>query len=73
MGGEVGPVADQEQSTTMRGMGEALTRMTTALELLDDSGAPADIAAHLDLAVHRLQEALGTTEDVRGEDQRHLR
>lgn len=36
--------------------------MTTALQLLDSADAPADIAAHLDLAVHRLQEVMGVIE-----------
>lgn len=40
-------------------MVEALANMTTALQLLDGSDAPAEIAAHLDLAVHRLKQAMG--------------
>ena len=33
---------------------EALDNMKTALELLDEAGAPPEIGAHLDLAMHRL-------------------
>lgn len=51
-----------ESSAAGAGLGEALTRMTTALQLLDSADAPADIAAHLDLAVHRLQEVMGVIE-----------
>ena len=36
----------------------ALSHMQTALKLLDEVDAPADIGAHLDLAVCRLQERL---------------
>jgi hypothetical protein len=35
---------------------EALRLMTEALALLDEAEAPADIGAHLDLAICRLQE-----------------
>jgi hypothetical protein len=37
----------------------ALRQLTEALELLDESHAPPEIGAELDLAIHRLQEAIG--------------
>ena len=36
----------------------ALRRMREALELLDEAQAPADVGAHLDLAIVRLSEFL---------------
>lgn len=44
---------------------EALNCMQSALQLLDDAEAPADVGAHLDLAVCRLTEHLSET-DVDG-------
>lgn len=38
---------------------EALQHMTDALDFLDDQGAPAEIGAHLDLAICGLCELLG--------------
>jgi hypothetical protein len=38
----------------------ALNLMKEALRLLDDAEAAADIGAHLDLAIHRLEESLGS-------------
>ena len=35
---------------------EALNHMVRALELLDAHSVPADIGAHLDLAIHRLRQ-----------------
>ena len=32
--------------------------MIEALELLDDMDAPADVGAHLDLAIHRLRQVI---------------
>lgn len=41
--------------------GRALRLAEQLLELLDAvPGIPADIAAHLDLAIHRLREHIGT-------------
>ena len=40
----------------------ALSRLEEALELLDRSGAPGDIGAHVDLAVQRLKAALRQAE-----------
>lgn len=39
---------------------EALALMQRALAMLDESQAPAEIGAHLDLAIVRLQEHVGT-------------
>ena len=38
--------------------------LTSALELLDKSDAPADIGAHVDVAVARLSEVLGQSEEA---------
>lgn len=38
----------------------ALEHLQLAIRLLDESNAPAHIAAHVDLAVHQLQEAITT-------------
>lgn len=40
-------------------LGRALRLMMEALALVDSSGAPADIGAHLDLAIHRIRETTG--------------
>lgn len=37
--------------------------LTLALGLLDESGAPADIGAHVDVAIGRLTEELGQSEE----------
>lgn len=37
---------------------EAMLWMQQALQLLDETDAPADIGAHLDLAIARLREAM---------------
>jgi len=50
-------------------MRDALERardmMASALKLLDESGAPIEIGAHLDLAVHLLGEFLSETDELR--------
>ena len=40
-------------------LSEALERMEEALQILDNLAAPADIGAHLDLALHRLRQEIG--------------
>lgn len=51
----------------MRGIGvlvelhSAMASMVAALELLDEAGAPADVGAHLDLAICRLREVIRRT------------
>ena len=40
-------------------LSEARALLRTALDLIDRAGAPADIGAHLDLALHRLSQVLG--------------
>jgi hypothetical protein len=37
---------------------EALSKMEAALQLLDEAAAPADIGAHLDLAINRLKQCV---------------
>ncbi len=39
-------------------LADAMTSMQKALQLLDETDAPADIGAHLDLAIVRLGEAM---------------
>jgi hypothetical protein len=39
-------------------MTRALALMTEALKLLDEAGAPAQLGAHLDLAIVRLADAV---------------
>lgn len=39
---------------------QALELMRSALELLDQANAPADLGAHLDLAICRLETVLDT-------------
>lgn len=36
----------------------ALSALTEALRLLDEVAAPADVGAHVDLAIHRLQDVI---------------
>ena len=36
----------------------AMTHLTKALSLLDEAQAPGDIGAHVDLALHRVRQAL---------------
>lgn len=47
----------------MTASGETLTQVVIllrqALELLDQAGAPADIGAHLDFTINRVQELIG--------------
>jgi hypothetical protein len=40
-------------------LSDALEQMESALQILDDLDAPADIGAHLDLALHRLRQEIG--------------
>lgn len=40
-------------------LSRALQQMQAALEILDELGAPGHIASHLDLAICRLEQALG--------------
>ena len=39
-------------------LAQALELMRSALELLDEANAPADLGAHLDLAICRLEEVI---------------
>lgn len=55
----------READTTER-LDSAKTLMEDALQLLDDCGAPADIGAHLDLAIHRLSQLLDQTLQLLG-------
>lgn len=40
-------------------LSDALDRMSEALRMLDEAGAPGEIGGHLDLAIARLEEKLG--------------
>ena len=55
-----------------RNCSEALRLMEAALGILDEHGAPADIGAHLDLAICRLRAAIGSHDAVVStNEQRH--
>jgi len=41
-------------------LGRALSLMKDALHLLDEAEAAPHVGAHLDLAIHRLEDALGS-------------
>lgn len=43
-------------------MAKALDQLQSAIELLDRADAPGQIAAHVDLAINRLERLLSTTE-----------
>lgn len=43
---------------------DALSLLKKALGLLDEVDAPADIGAHLDLAIHRLEASLGSVSNA---------
>lgn len=45
---------------------EALVTMEAALHLLDQAEAPAEIGAHLDLAICKLQKVIGVQPDRSG-------
>lgn len=51
--------SDDERRT--RAIRRAIELVTVAIDLIDAHGGPADAAAHLDLALHRLREELGQT------------
>jgi hypothetical protein len=53
------PAARSNESEIQGGVGEALALMEQALVVLDASQGPADVGAHLDLAIHRLKDWLG--------------
>jgi hypothetical protein len=42
----------------------AMHFLKLALQLLDESDAPADIGAHVDAAITRLSEALGNSDEA---------
>ena len=42
----------------------ALNLLTLALQILDDSDLPADIGAHVDVAIARLSEALDQSDQA---------
>lgn len=44
-----------------KGWSEALALMQRALAMLDDTKAPAEVGAHLDLAIVRLAEHIAAT------------
>lgn len=45
---------------------EALNLMLQALELIDKNEGPTEVGAHLDLAIHRLQESIESRDDKGG-------
>ena len=48
-------------------LAEAMIQLQKALELLDEADAPADIGAHVDLAICRLEERL-KNEELRAQE-----
>lgn len=40
----------------------AMANMKAALDLLDSAGAPADVGAHLDLAICRLEDVISRSD-----------
>lgn len=51
-------MAQASFSTNQEKLEKALICMESALQLLDEADAPADIGAHLDLAISRLKQVL---------------
>jgi hypothetical protein len=47
---------DHARETEM--LSKALERLQSAIQLLDDARAPAQIAAHVDLAAHQLRSVI---------------
>lgn len=54
-------VVDNEEERRTRAIRRAIELVTVALDLIDAHGGPADAAAHLELALHRLREELAQT------------
>jgi len=53
-------VCDVPAGTQQQMLLQALNQLTSAIDLLDQAKAPAHIAAHVDLAVSQLRDALGS-------------
>ena len=53
-------------TTIERKLQEALNHMIEALEILDHCDASANVSSHLDLAICRLEDALGMAENAPG-------
>lgn len=51
-------VPDEPVSEGVQTLTQALSQLQSALTLLDRAKAPAHIAAHVDLAIHQLGEAI---------------
>lgn len=49
---------DNQQTDRLERLTLALNHLRSALEKLDAGGAPAQIGAHVDLAIHQLQDTL---------------
>jgi len=50
----------RNSSNLLAGLQFALEKIQTAIQKLDQVEAPAHIAAHLELAAHKLREAIAT-------------
>ena len=61
----VEPCTEQEPALV-----QALTHLRHALELLDAAEAPAQIAAHVDLALNQLTEAIASGWQAAGNERR---
>lgn len=53
-----GSMTNDKRSPAGAKLADAMSLMQQALQLLDETDAPADIGAHLDLAIVRLGEAM---------------
>jgi hypothetical protein len=54
---------DKQATDPQQLMRDALNLMTRALDLLDRAAAPANVGAHLDLAIHQLANSVGASPD----------
>jgi hypothetical protein len=66
-GGEQwGQALESEPAGLQHMLLEALDLLQAALDLLDRAAAPAQIGAHVDLAIHQLGSAVATEVDAAG-------
>ena len=58
---KVGAIVRSETSGQHHLLADALSLLQSALDLLDEAAAPAQIGAHVDLAIHQLGSLLPET------------
>jgi hypothetical protein len=61
-------VDSDHRSTRSQLYSEALHQLQTAIDMLDRANAPGHIAAHVDLAMHQLQEVIDRESSERPTD-----